>query len=194
MASIFVSAVVTMALVGPALRDDSPSRGGALVTTTIEGEVELTPVAAMRSAEAAVRSALWERYAEDWLTERAFYVPAERVADALRSFLSSEVARRRGPIAQPVEELVSSSGTGFRQRYVVAFEGRDLQRLRDRGAHVARRLNDHFAIRYAALAALWALLGLIGFGLDRATRGWLTGRIAFSALVAGSVSTYLLWP
>ncbi|MCB9918830.1 MAG: hypothetical protein H6832_10555 [Planctomycetes bacterium] len=195
MATFLVHCLVTLGIAGSIAANRSAMSSEREATRiAVRGEVELSPVEAMRSAEAALRSALWDRFAHDWAGQRAFYVPAGRLPEELRSWLQREVSRRGNLVPTPVETIETSEGRGYRQSFVVDFASRELRELRMRGSSFVRSVNERFAWRFASMALAWVLLGLVGFGVDRATRGWLTGRIAFASVALGSITTWLLIP
>ena len=59
---------------------------------------------------------------------------------------------------------------------------------------VVDRLNRTFRQRYLAMAGLWLVLLWASFRFDRATRGYLTGRIRFAVLAIGVLGSFLLYP
>ncbi|MCA8969500.1 MAG: hypothetical protein KDC95_06940 [Planctomycetes bacterium] len=195
MATFLVHCLVTLGIAGSiAANGSSTSPDREATRVTVKGDVELSPVEAMRSAEAALRSALWERFGDDWALRRAFYVPADRLPAELRSWLQREVSRRGTLVPTPIETLETSEGRGYRQAFVVDFASREVRELRRRGSSFVHAVNERFAWRFASMALVWVVLGILGFGVDRATRGWLTGRIAVASLAIGSISTWLLIP
>lgn len=202
MASFLVSSLAFLAVSVPAVCRATPSDSGdghkdrtrAPRVLLVEGAVELTPIEAMRSAEGAARTALMARFGRAWRARRAFWVPEARVESQLSNWLTAEVAQGRGLTAAPVEALETAVGTGYRQTYQIALDSREVRRIHQSGLWRVKALNQHFGLRWASMGGLWVLLVLAGFGIDRATRGWLTGRIAFVALSLGAIGTWVLLP
>lgn len=196
MASILMSAALTLGLALPASPAfaSAPAGGGDSRVLAVDGPVELSPAHAMRSAEGAMRDAILERFAASWRAERAFWVPAKRFEHALDRNLRHFVSRSASVARRPVEAIETSLGMGYRQRYELSLAGRSARSLSNIGYRIARSLNEEFAVRWGAMGGLWVLLFLIGFGLDRATRGWITGRIALATTGLGGLVTWLLLP
>ena len=198
MASSLVSSILLLALAAPTLQAGAPTGGderrGKVTVLEVRGDVELSPIDAMRNAERAARQTLLARFGETWHAERAFWVPRERVDRALQSWIEGRVADGRCLQRQPVQKLETSVGVGYQQSYRIAMNSKPVRRIRSSGVYLVRSLNEHFAVRWGAMGGIWVALVLLGLGIDRATRGWLTGRIAIATLGLGSLSTWLLLP
>lgn len=195
MASVLASTLL-LGLALPCLTPGTPATptGEETRIYAVRGPVELSSTEAMRSAEEAVRAAILERFGQSWRAERAFWVPESRVEAALAQRLRRLTLPGGVVRAQPVEAIETTFGTGYRQSYHVALDANNARHIRGTGLRCVRHINEEFAARYGAMGAVWLVLFLLGFGVDRATRGWLTGRIAVAAVGMGSIASWLLLP
>ena len=177
-----------------ALASDRSEAGLRVEWIEVEGDVEIDRLAALESAEAKVREALWERFAPVWKRQAGLLVPEDRVQLDLQTWLARDFERMAPIEARPVHVFTSSVGEAYRKAYRVQVAGPRAEAFRIAGEARATELSQRFRKGYFLMALLAAALLWGASRMDRLTRGYLTWRIRAVSLILAGVGFFLLYP
>ncbi len=156
----------------------------------VRGEPELSSAEALASArrkvEEQVRSELAERAQRTVEMDRPFWVPEILTREAVRRWL------RDVPLGQVVRlvdredrEREHEFGSSYQTTLWIAEEPQQLSAAERQLRRNLRMLERSTAIKYGGTAVVWCLLAVLVGWLDRMSRGYMTGRLRFSGLLAG---------
>lgn len=168
----------------------SPVTGGIRV----HGTVELSPLEAARAAELAAVGVVWNRFRPVWIRDAGRLVPENRLEQEIRDWLVEDFERLGNVRREPMEVRETTAGKAYRQALRVRLDGPQATKLRQRGTRCAMSLSRRFRGRFALIGAVWVILLFGSFRVDRATQGYLTGRIRLAALAMAVLAAVLIYP
>lgn len=156
----------------------------------VRGDAELSPAAALASAEARVDEhvrAVWQERAERAVErQRPFWVPDLLVQAPLRRWLADlpveQLVRR---VDREDREREHEFGNSYQTTLWIAEEPRAVQRGERSLRSELRRLERCTAVKYGGIAAGWVVLAVALGWLDRLSRGYMTGRLRAIGVLAG---------
>ncbi len=164
------------------------------LSVRVAGHVELSQLEALASGEQAVVRAVVARFGPEWRARASWGVPAARIDAALEQWLKRDLAHLPGVASAGLASMETSVGPAYTQSFDVRLSGPDADELRRAGHVVVRRINRLFRRRYLGMGILCVFLLFAGVRLDRATNGWLTGRIRLGMVAAAVLGAIALFP
>lgn len=170
---------------------DSPGAAAAAEAFVVHGTPELDPRVATDAAMAEARESLRTRLLDQAATLVAGQAPAWMPAFLTDKVAHNWVARQDlGKALQVIDRDHKVRDHGFGKSYQAYLLVREdthwLERESGRLALDLRRSAKTFAGGCLAVVGGWALLALVLFWLDRASRGYMTGRLWLLGLVLGA--------
>lgn len=174
-----------------AVPQDAPTMALVASAVAVRGEPELSSAEALASArrkvEEQVRSELSERAQRTIELDRPFWLPEVLTREAVRKWL------RDVPVGQMVRlvdredrEREHEFGSSYQTTLWIAEEPQQVSAAERQLKRSLRALERSTAIKYGGTAAVWFLLAVLVGWLDRMSRGYMTGRLRLSGLLAGA--------
>lgn len=165
-----------------------PQEPLASSAVAVRGDTELTPAAAFASAKTKVDQhvrSLWQDRAERTVTaQRPFWLPTLVAEEAVRRWLAElPVAQMVAVVDREDREREHEFGNSYQTTLWVAEDPEKLQRSEQRLRVELRRLERTTLYKFGGIAAGWTLLVVLLGWLDRLSRGYMTGRLQFAALL-----------
>lgn len=166
--------------------DQGPSAGMAAVA--IAGETELSPAAALRSAQSRVDEhlrAVWRERAERAvLAPRPFWLPAPLADRAVERWLRQLPTEELTQLVDRDDRVREHEfGSSYQTTLWIAEEPRRAAKLEQRLRGVLPVLQRDTAVRLGGIIGSWAVLALGLSWLDRLSRGYMTGRLRLLGLL-----------
>lgn len=164
--------------------------GPAATAFEVKGETELSPAAAMNSAEMAARE-----FCQGAWQDRAAALAGSWQAAWMPAFLAREIVRRAMREVDPghVFTVVDRRdrvrehefGNSYQTSLWLAPDHRRTAQAEQRLRSALRRGERTTLLKLGGTAALWGLLAFLGMWLDRLSRGYMTGRLWLLGILLG---------
>lgn len=172
--------------------------GASAVPLVVRGTVELSA----GEADAAASALLGDR-ARVLLSERGRSLMAQLAPVWLPEFSREQTLARWLTAIEPegalrvidrerAEHDHGHLGTSYRTALIVEADREQLGKHMSRLRRQIPRAADTFALKCAGIAGFWTVLALAISWLDRLSRGYMTWRLRFLGLIAGSAAPALL--
>ena len=183
-----LACLLTTCLLCPATQQPQTALASAVA---VRGEAELTPAAALASAEARldehVRDVWRDRALRASERQLPFWLPDVLTRESMRRWLADlpveQLVRR---VDREDRERVHEFGNSYQTTLWVAEEPKAVQRGERALRAELRRLERSTAARYGGVAAGWVVLALALGWLDRLSRGYMTGRLRLLGVLLGA--------
>jgi hypothetical protein len=146
------------------------------------------------SAERRAIEFLWDRFSREWIEAAGSFVPKSRVERFVRSWLEHNFETFSLVRDKSTSVTETTVGKSYRTQFEIQVRGPDAQRFRTAGAHTVGHLSRKFHKRYLGIAGLVLLVMFLAGRFDRMTRGFLTKRIRFAAVLVAIAGGWLLLP
>lgn len=181
-----LACVLSTCLLCPLPQEPRPADSAAVA---VRGDAELTPAAALASAEARVdehvRSVWQERADRAVARQRPFWLPEVLVQEPVRRWLSDlPVAQLVRRVDREDRERTHEFGNSYQTTLWIAEEPRAVQRGERSLRAELRRLERNTAVKYGGIAAGWVALAILLAWIDRLSRGYMTGRLRTIGVLA----------
>ena len=157
----------------------------------VRGDAELTPAAALASAQLRVDEhvrTVWQERAERTVGRlRPFWLPALLTEGAVERWIADLPVRRVVRLVDREDrERMHEFGNSYQTTLWIAEDPRAVQQGEQRLRAELRRLERSTVARCGGVAAGWVALALVLGWLDRLSRGYMTGRLLVIGLLAGA--------
>ncbi|PIE23711.1 MAG: hypothetical protein CSA62_06280 [Planctomycetota bacterium] len=184
-----VSALVLLLASFPSAQGESKP-----LAVELHGRVELDEAAALRGVREKALGAAWEEFGGLWLEVVGPLVPRARAERELRAWLARALPKSKALGELRLRRFESSVGEAFRGETRFSTQGEAARQLLAAGEEQARNLRGSFYRRYLAIVLSCILLFVATGQVDRATQGYLTGRLRVAALVLAVLAALVIWP
>lgn len=170
------------------------SRGHLVAWAPVTGEVEMTATEAYTSAEKQAIDFLWDHFSPGWFEQAGRLVPASRVESHMREWLQNNL--ETFPLVRDRSTSVTETtvGKSYQTQFEIQVRGPDAQRFRASGTNAVSRFARQYYNSYLSIAGMLLFVLFLAGRIDRMTRGFLTKRIRFAALLVAIAGAWLLLP
>ena len=156
----------------------------------VQGDTELSPAAALASAELRVDEhvrSLWEERAKRTASrQRPFWMPTILAEHTVQRWLADlPVQRLVTQVDRDCRERVHEFGNSYQTTLWIAEDKEMVHRGEARLVAELHRVERTTAVKAGGIAAGWVFLALILGWLDRLSRGYMTGRLRAIGVLGG---------
>ncbi|MFY9343142.1 MAG: hypothetical protein WAT39_11665 [Planctomycetota bacterium] len=162
----------------------------ASAAVAVRGDAELSPAAALASAQTKVAEHVrnvWRERAEGAVaTQRPFWLPALITDEAVRRWLADLPLQQMVAVVDREDrEREHEFGSSYQTTLWVAEDPQRQQHAERRLRGELKKLERSTLVRFGGVAAGWTFLVVALGWIDRLSRGYMTGRLWLAGLLGG---------